>query len=41
MLELLGMWNNPSLPSYTGSLWPGVVALDRVLSIGQVKMFDI
>ena len=23
------------------SLWPGVVAPDRVLSIGQIELFDI
>ena len=31
MLELWGMWSTSSLPS----LWLGVVALDRVLSMGQ------
>ena len=34
MLGLWGMRNTPSLPLLTGPLWPGVVALDRVLSIG-------
>ena len=34
MLELWGMPNSPSLPSFPGPLWPGVVALDRVLSMG-------
>ena len=29
-----GMRSNPSLPSVPGPLWPGVVTLDRALSIG-------
>ena len=29
MLELWGIWSNPSLPSLPGPLWPGVVALDK------------
>ena len=33
VLELWGMWSTPSLPSYPGSLWPGVVAPDRALSM--------
>ena len=35
------MRSTPLLPSLTGSLWPGVVALDKVLSMGRIKMFDI
>ena len=35
MLELWG------IPSFPGPLEPGVVALDRVLSIGQIEPFDI
>ena len=31
------MWSTPSLPSLTGSLRLGVVALNRVLSIGQIE----
>ena len=27
-----------SLPSLTGLLWPEVVALDRVLSMGQIEL---
>ena len=38
MLELWGMQSTPSLPSLAGSLWPGVVALDRVLSLGQIEL---
>ena len=41
MLELWGMRWTPSLPSLPGSLWLAVVALDRVLSMGQIELFDI
>ena len=41
MLELWGMWGTPSLPSCPGPLWPGVVAPDRVLSMGQKELFEI
>ena len=34
------MWSTLSLPSLPGSLWPGVVAPDRVLSQGQIKLLD-
>ena len=37
MLKLWGMRSAPSLPSLSGSLWPGVVASDR----GQKELFDI
>ena len=37
-LELWGMYSTPSLPSLAGTLWPGVVALDRVLSMGQIEL---
>ena len=33
MLELWGMQSAPSLPLLPGPLWPGVVALDRALSM--------
>ena len=36
MLELLGMKSTPSFPSLPGSLMPGVVVLDRFLSMGQI-----
>ena len=26
---------------FPGSLWPGVVAPDRALSMGQIELFDI
>ena len=38
MLKFWGMWSNPSLPSLPGPLWLGVVALDRVLSMGRIKI---
>ena len=38
MLELWAMQSTPSLPSLPGPLWPGVVALDRVLSMGQIEV---
>ena len=41
MLELWGMRNTPSLPSLFGLLWPGAVATDKVLSKGQIELFDI
>ena len=41
MLELFGMWGTSLLPLLPGPLWSGVVALDRVLSVGQIKLFDI
>ena len=34
MLGLWGMQNTPSLPLFPGTLWPGVVAPDRALSMG-------
>ena len=41
MLVLWGMWSTPSLPSFPGPIWPGVVAPDRVLTMGQIELFDI
>ena len=38
MLTLWGMRNTPWLPSLPGSLYPGMVAPDRVLSMGQIKL---
>ena len=37
MLELWGMQSTSLLPSLPGSLWPEQVALDMVLSIGQIE----
>ena len=36
MLELWGMHDTPSLPPLPGPLYPGVVASDSVLSMGQI-----
>ena len=38
MLELRGMWSTSLLPSLPGQLGLGVVALDRVLSMGQIEL---
>ena len=41
MLELWGMWRTSSLPSLSSPLWPGMVALDRVLSMGQIEPYQV
>ena len=41
MLELWGMQKTPSMPSFLGPLWLAVLAPDRVLSMGQIELFDI
>ena len=33
----LGIWSNASLLLFPGSLWPGVVATDRALSMGETE----
>ena len=38
MLELGGMLSTPSLPSLLSPFWLGVVAPDRVLSMGQIQL---
>ena len=38
MLELWGMQSTSLLPSLPGPLWFGVVAPDRVLSMGRIKL---
>ena len=38
MLELWGMWSKPSLPLLPGPLWPGMVAPDRAISMGQIEL---
>ena len=38
MLELWGMLGTPLLQSHPGPLGPGVVAPDRILSIGQREL---
>ena len=41
MLELWGMRRTPSLQSLPGSVWPGVVAPDRALSMGQIELIYV
>ena len=41
MLVLWGIQSTPLLPLLPGPLWPGVVAPDKVLSMGQIELFDI
>ena len=41
MQELWVMYSTPSLTSLPGPLWPEVVITDRVLSMGQIELFDI
>ena len=38
MLQLWGMQSTLSLPLLPGPLWPGVVAPDRVQSMGQIEL---
>ena len=41
MMELWGMQSTPSLLSLPGQSWPVVVAPNRILFMGQIKLFDI
>ena len=41
LIELWEIWGSPSLPSLPGPFYPGVITLDRVLSMGQIKLFHI
>ena len=41
MMELWGMRNTPSLPSLPGQLWPGVLAPDRVPSMGEIELKNV
>ena len=46
MLELWGMRSTLSLPlligpPWPGLAWPGLVAPGMVISMGQIKLFDI
>ena len=41
MLELWGMRSTSTVPLLPGPLYPRVVAPNRVLSMGQIEMFDI
>ena len=38
LLELWGMWSTLLLPLLPVPLWPGVVAPNRVLSMGQIEL---
>ena len=38
MLELWGMRRTPSMLSFPNPLWFGMVAPDRVLSVGQIEL---
>ena len=40
MLKLWGMPSIPSLPSFPGPLWPGVVAPDRALTMGWIELTE-
>ena len=41
ILELWGMQSIRSLPSLPAPLWPKVVVPDRVLSLGQIELFNV
>ena len=41
VLEFWRKWSTLLLPLLPGPVWPGVVALDRVLSMGQIELLDI
>ena len=41
MLEFGGMQSTTSLSLLSGLLWPGMIATDRVLPMGQLEIFDI
>ena len=40
-LELWGMWSTHSLPLFPGPLWLGVVSLDSVLTLAQIKLDSV
>ncbi len=41
MLDIWGMQSTPSLPLLPDPLWPGMVAPDRTLSMGQIELNGI
>ena len=38
LMVIWGMQSTPSIPLLPGLLWPRVVALDRVQSMGQIEL---
>ena len=40
ILELWGMQSTPLLPSLQSSVWPGVIAIDKVLSLAQIEVVN-
>ena len=38
LIVLWEMWSTPSLQLLPGPLWPGVIATDKVLSLGQIEL---
>ena len=38
MLEIWGIQSTPSLPLLPGPLWPGILAPETVLSMGQIEL---
>ena len=40
VLELWWMWSTPSLPLHSVPLWPGVIILVRVPSMGLMEIFN-
>ena len=41
MLKLWEKQSTPSLPVLPGPLWPRMIALHRILCMGQIEWFDI
>ena len=39
LMELWGMQSIPLLPLLPGPLWPGVVAPDGILSMGETELY--
>ena len=40
-MQVLGEVKNiPLLPMFQDPLWPGVIATERVLSMGEIELFD-
>ena len=41
MLKLWGIRSTSLLASLPGQIWPGFVAPDRFVSVGQIELFEI